>query len=206
MDLTKFLLIDASLMLGGFALLWIFQANKAKAFILDEFKGIEAANKPAINLPDQNKLLELERIARKDGSGITSDSLIGGWNFISVWKQKKDKEDLIASALLRFFSASLEIKQGELNEFSITNSIQFGLLSILFIGSGNLKGKQPLLPFFFECIQLKAGSTVLFARSLEIPGENNRPFFALISMGKDGKWLSARGRGGGLALWVRDQA
>ena len=34
--------------------------------------------------------------------------------------------------------------------------------------------------------------------------ERNMPFFALIAMEERGQWLSARGRGGGLALWLRD--
>ena len=76
------------------------------------------------------------------------------------------------------------------------------MLSIRFIGGGNLNGKQPLLLFFFECIELKAGSSVVFSRSLKIPDEKDRPFFALISMEKNSKWLSGRGRGGGLALWI----
>ena len=66
-----------------------------------------------------------------------------------------------------------------------------------------MKGKQPLLAFYFNCIEFKAASNVLFSRSLEIPDENDRPFFALISMEENGYWLSARGRGGGLALWVK---
>jgi len=162
------------------------------------------ANQTSINLPVQQKLLELENIARKDGSGITSESLIGLWKFMSVWKQGTDKEDLSSSSLLRLFSASLEIAKDGSNQFAITNSIQFGLLSIRFIGTGHLKGKQPLLPFFFECIELKAGSRVVFSRSLKRPDEKNRPFFALISMEENGKWLAARGRGGGLALWIND--
>ena len=155
-------------------------------------------------LPAQKKLLELENIARKDGSVINPDSLIGIWKFISVWKEAKDKEDWISSSLLRIFSANLEIIKDELNHFAITNSIQFGLLSIRFTGAGNLKGKQPLLFFFFEYIELKAGSSVVCRRPLTIPDEKDRPFFALISLEKNGFWLSARGRGGGLALWIND--
>ena len=30
-------------------------------------------------------------------------------------------------------------------------------------------------------------------------------FFALIAVDPNGKWLSARGKGGGLALWVKDK-
>ena len=57
------------------------------------------------------------------------------------------------------------------------------------------------MPFFFESIELKLGTRILLRRSLDIPDENNRPFFALIAMEETSKWLSARGRGGGLAVW-----
>ncbi len=202
MNLTKFLLIDASLILLGVALLLLLKPSKAKAFLLEDFKGNEVANQTFRNLPVQQKLLELEKIAQKDGSGITPDSLIGLWKFTSVWKKGTEKEDLIASSLLRLFSASLEIEKDQSNQLAITNSIQFGLLSIRFTGTGKLKGKQPLLPFFFECIELKAGSVKVLSRSLKIPDEKDWPFFALISMEKNSTWLSARGRGGGLALWI----
>ena len=36
---------------------------------------------------------------------------------------------------------------------------------------------------------------------MSMPEENDKPFFALIAIGHNGEWLSARGRGGGLALW-----
>tara|TARA_B100000700_G_C15031930_1_gene851025 strand:- start:1660 stop:2214 length:555 start_codon:yes stop_codon:yes gene_type:complete len=183
----------------------IYQGNQKKNSLVKNSYSSELVNQTPIELPTQQKLLELEKIAQKEGSGIDSDSLIGLWKFISVWKQGVESEDVISSSLLRVFSASLKIKEDDSNLFAITNSIQFGILSIQFTGAGNLKGKQPLLPFFFESIELKAGSNVLFNKSLEIVEEKKRPFFALISIEKNGKWLSARGRGGGLALWVKDK-
>ena len=124
-------------------------------------------------------------------------------DFFPVWKQTNDNEDLISSSLLRLFVASLEIKKDESNQFFIINSIQFGLLLIRFSGYGELQGKQLLLPFYFDSIELKVGSSILFSKSLEKPEEGKMPFFALISIEENGKWLAARGRGGGLALWVK---
>ena len=204
MNLTKFLLLDCGIIILGIPLLLLFHGNKTKASLLEKVYGANNLNATYNSLPSQQKLLELEKAARKDGIIIKSPSLVGLWKFLYVWKQGSNKEDLISSSLLRVFSASLEIKEAESNQFAITNSIQFGLLSIQFSGAGNLIGKQPLLAFFFDCIELKAGTNILLSRSLEIPEEKNRPFFGLISIEKDSKWLSARGRGGGLALWVKD--
>ena len=162
-----------------------------------------------INLPSLDKLKELEKSARVDGSGIEFDSLIGLWKFNSVWKQGSDKEDSISSTLLQVLSASLELRKDTQNpeeeKFSIVNAIQFGLLTLRFSGYANLERKQPLLPFTFDCIQIKLASLTILKRSLPKPDQKKRPFFALIAIDSNGKWLSARGKGGGLALWTQDR-
>mgnify|MGYP001272071154 CR=1 FL=1 len=162
-----------------------------------------------INLPSLEKLIELEKKARVEGSGIDYDSLLGLWKFNSVWEQGSDKENSISSTLLQVLSASLELKKETQNPekelFTITNSIQFGLLSLRFSGIAKLERKQPLLPFSFDCIQIKLASLLILKKSLPTPEQNKRPFFALIAIDSNGKWLSARGKGGGLALWKRDE-
>ena len=160
------------------------------------------------SLPSLDKLIELEKKARVHGSGIEYDSLVGLWKFDSVWKQGSDKEDSISSTLLQVFSARLELtKDKQSNEkelFTIANSIRFGLVSLRFCGKANLERKQPLLPFSFDCLQLKLGSLIIFKKSLPTPDKDKRPFFALIAIASNGEWLSARGKGGGLALWKRN--
>ncbi len=206
----KFLLIDAAVALVGFSLLLAFQTVKHQHSLLGKTNNKDILDQAQIGLPALEELLDLEILARKEGSGIQFDSLIGLWRFVSVWKQGTDQEDSISSALLRLFSASLELSKDEtsdeLNRFNIINSIQFGSLLIRFTGSGKLKQPQPLLPFFFKCIELKLGNIVLFSRTLDTPEEKNMPFFALIAIEESGGWLSARGRGGGLALWMKDSS
>ena len=204
MNITKLLIIDVALVAVGMPLLFIFQNKSFKQLLSGSPSAENSQSYPSGNLPDQERLISLEKIAQKNGSGINFESLIGSWRFHSVWKQKEDKEDLISSSLLRFFSAKLELNKNGSDKFAITNSIKFGLLIIQFSGIGTLRGNQPLLPFFFDSIELKANSTILISRSLEAPEEKKRPFFALISMGENGRWLSARGRGGGLALWLKE--
>ena len=125
-----------------------------------------------------------------------------------MWKKGTDKEDSVFSSLLRVFSANLELKKSlsidqQLN-FSITASIQFGIVSIEFSGNGYLKGHQPCLPFFLNHIELKSGTSILLSKSLKEPLEKEKSFFALIASGEDGRWLSARGQGGALILWLKD--
>jgi len=161
-----------------------------------------------MDLPSLDKLKELEKSARVDGSGIEFDSLLGLWKFNSVWKQGSDTEDSISSTLLQVLSASLELSKGTQNQeekYTIANAIKFGLLTLRFSGYAILERKQPLLPFSFDCIQIKLASLTILKRSLPAPDQKKRPFFALIAIDPNGKWLSARGKGGGLALWVKDK-
>ena len=158
-------------------------------------------------LPSLKKLIELEKTAKVEGSRIDFDPLLGLWKFHSVWKQGSDKEDYISSTLLKVFSAKLELKRNtqnpEKNIITIANSIQFGLLSLRFSGMANLERKQPLLVFSFDFIQINLASLIILKRSIPKPEKEKRPFFALIAIDSNGKWLSARGKGGGLALWER---
>ena len=162
-----------------------------------------------MDLPSLDQLIKLEKSARVEGSGIEFDSLLGLWKFNSVWKQGSDAKDSISSTLLQVLSASLELKKDtqnlEAEKFIISNVIKFGLLTLKFSGYANLERKQPLLPFSFNCIEIKLGSLIILKRSLPLTDQNKRPFFALIAIDSNGDWLSARGKGGGLALWVREK-
>ena len=196
MTLSKILLIDTFLILLLIPLILIINGSKNKE-IDEKYK----------NLPNFKELIESEKLAQKEGSGIGFDSMIGVWNFISVWKKDSNIKDNLASSLLRFFSAKLEIKEShksdESQKYEISNSIEFGLLTMRFLGSGKLKGRQPLLLFFFERIELTLASNILLSREFTKPIEKKRPFFALIEINEERGWLSARGRGGGLALWLK---
>ena len=159
-------------------------------------------------LPSLDKLKEFEKSARLEGSGIEFDSIIGIWKFISIWKKDIDEEDPIFSSLLRVFSAKIEFKKDLLTknstELSVIASIQFGLFSIGFSGTGYLKGKQPLLPFCLNLIELKAGSNILLRRSLKEPEDKEKSFFAMIALEENDELLSARGQGGEVVIWLKD--
>ncbi len=88
-------------------------------------------------------------------------------------------------------------------KFSVITSIRFGLLTIEFSGSGYLRGKQPLLAFFISLIELKLRSKILLRRSLIGPKAKEELFFSLIALENNGDWLSARGQGGALVLWLK---
>ena len=203
MPFSKILIIDFSLVLLGIYLFFLLKKGNYNVPFFENLNKEKNTPDSFEKKPTLAELLEFEKSSRKVGSGILFESLIGSWEFRSVWKIKSDNEDQISSSLLRLFNATLKIQKNSNTKFDLINSIKFGFLALSFIGSGELKGKQPLLPFYFEIIELKLNNKILLSRVLKIPEEKNRPFFALIAMGEKGKWLSARGRGGGLALWDR---
>tara|TARA_B100000700_G_C14935928_1_gene804282 strand:- start:50 stop:676 length:627 start_codon:yes stop_codon:yes gene_type:complete len=208
MDLTSFLIIDFALALIAIPLILFSQVESTKSYIWEELTDNKFLNQSYRSIPSLNNLLELEKKAQADGSGIKFESLIGMWKFAFVWKKITDRKDSFFSFLLRLFSASLELKKNQKSEtieaYSFINSIKFGALKIQFIGCGELKGDQPLLMFNFDRIELSLGSNILLSRVITIADNKNRPFFMLIAIGEKRKWLSARGRGGGLALWIKD--
>ena len=163
--------------------------------------------KPVPNdLPEIKEIKQLEKISQKEGSGIVYEELLGIWMFQYVWKKGADEIDNISSTILQVLSARLELNkkdsQNNLN-FEIKNSISFGLLNIIFTGSASLKGLRPLLPFYFENFKVNIGNFSIINKSIKKPKEREMPFFSLIGISKADKWMCARGRGGGLAIWIR---
>ena len=208
MNISKLLLIDAAVAIAGSSLLFLLKGRKKNSSLFRSSNKEALLEKTSINLPEKEELLALEKLARSEGSGIEFDSLVGDWNFVSVWKKDTDNEDSVFSSLLRLFSAKLQLKKDVSPQnpigFVISASIQFGLFSIKFSGSGYLKGKQPILPFFFNLIEFKSGSSVLLRNSIKEPVEKEKSFFAMIASDELEGWLSAKSQGGSLILWLKD--
>ena len=158
------------------------------------------------NIPDLEELKNLEKISQKQGSGIVYEELLGVWTFQYVWKKGSDEIDNISSSILQVLTAKLELaKENPENStnFKIKNSINFGILQITFYGSALLKGTRPLLPFYFEKFDVKIGNFSLIKKVLKKPDEKKMPFFSLIGICKKNNWMCARGKGGGLAIWIK---
>ena len=158
------------------------------------------------NLPDLKEIEKLEKFSQQQGSGIIYEDLLGVWKFHYVWKKNSDGIDNISSSILQVLSASLELERKYPENppnFEIKNSVNFGLLKIIFSGSAVLKGTRPLLPFYFKKINVKIGSFSIIEKVLEKTEEKKRPFFSLIGISKENNWMCARGKGGGIAIWVK---
>jgi hypothetical protein len=152
--------------------------------------------------PTGDRLLELERSSRQQGSGIDGTSLCATWWLDQLWGRRQARSMARAAALIRALQACLEIRM-EAERLVLRNSVTVGALSLCFFGHGQLQGRRPLLQFSFDRLQVRWGERILLERSLPQPETRKLPFFALIALERQGEggWLAARGRGGGLALW-----
>ena len=158
------------------------------------------------DFPGIKELKLLEKNSQKNGSGIVYEELLGIWKFQYVWGKESDEIKNIPSSILQVLSAKLELKkknkEDQLN-FEIKNSINLGLLNIIFIGSAELKGHRPLLTFYFEELKISISNFAIFNKEFKKPEDKKMPFFSLIAISNKDKWMCARGRGGGLAIWVK---
>lgn len=159
-------------------------------------------------LPDASNLRLLELASRHHGSGLTSPELFGEWRVERIWPKGSLQPSPIAGGALRALTASLRMAPSAEGDLSLTNSIALGPLKLWFSGPGHLKPRRPLLIFHFLQLRLSLAGVTLLTLALPKPTVGREPFFALIARGEDSSglhWLAARGRGGGLALWVREE-
>ena len=163
---------------------------------------------PSDSLPSGEDLLALERQCRRSGSGsgITMASLIGTWRLRATWSRDGTPAPAASAALLRGLGACLILSGEEAaadGALRIANQVNLGSLRLRFDGEAELTGRRPLLMFSFRSVRLSLGTLTLFERGLPQPDARRMPFFALIGLDRKQGRLSARGRGGGLALWMR---
>jgi len=169
-------------------------------------------------LPSGDALQALEQVARREGSGLECKDLAGHWWLERVWSRGQRQPSPLAGVALRALGASLRIEAepdsqpdagpdtGQKNPpgLKLTNAVRIGPLELRFQGPGWLEGRRPLLRFRFDRLEIHAGQRLLLQRSLPAPDPRRGAFFALIASGAEGRWLAARGRSGGLAVWRRD--
>jgi hypothetical protein len=170
-----------------------------------------------------------EITARKEKLTIPFESLLGEWRLCFATGANKDRQrggiklgsgyylPQFVRASISFAhnptaSTSFQDRRGERG--IVTNQLLVGGIQLKFTGPCHYPGKKNLLIFDFTQIELhvfgktiyqgkirsgKDGSPTLDRRAIA-----KLPFFAFFWAGDNG--IAARGRGGGLALWVGDNS
>ena len=168
-----------------------------------------------------NALLQAEKVAKQQRLTYPLESLLGDWRLCFTAQSKAHlRGDMalgkgfyipqIARAQISFGSGA-PIAGENPGKAEIGNQIQFGSLLFKLTGPAQYLGKKNLLAFDFTHMKL-----MLFGRAVYSGGFRGGkatatnfygqpiaklPFFAFFLVTDD--FIAARGRGGGLALWVK---
>lgn len=166
-----------------------------------------------------NALQEAEIFARREKLIIPFESLIGEWRLCFATGASKDKRRggiKLGSGYYfpKFTPASITFTRDlESATGTATNRLIVAAVQFQFTGPCRYPGKKNLLAFDFTQIQVKILGVTIYQgkiRSGKRGGQDfeklpiaKLPFFAFFWAGENG--IAARGRGGGFALWVRDE-
>ncbi|MDB9529183.1 hypothetical protein PN498_24540 [Oscillatoria sp. CS-180] len=190
------------------------------AAILD--KAVQGFTRSGVQRPNGRTLtaalLEQERSTKQAKQAISLESLLGTWRLcFSAGKQAKFQSgEPIGSGFYvpKLAIARISFSSDDSNDapLTIANQLNVGPLHIRFTGPARYLGKKNLLMFDFThlrvtCFGLTAyQGTVNRQKRADKPFEETTiaqlPFFAFFAVAND--YIAARGRGGGLALWVKE--
>lgn len=166
-------------------------------------------------------LLTAEKETRQHRLSYPPELLFGKWRLcFTAPRQAHFKEDKaigkgfyipqIAPAQISFAPApGIESNP---DQMTIGNQVQAGPLVLRFTGPARYAAKKNLLAFDFTQIQLSAFGRTLYqgsfrsgkaqTKNFEQQSIAKLPFFAFFML--TDSFIAARGRGGGLALWVKE--
>ncbi len=178
-------------------------------------EGVQAMAQTPPLVPDSRQIVQelrqLEQQARSQGFAPTPTHLTGRWRLTHVGS---DRQRLLKGRLWRWPAAWLTLALNPEGLGTIRNQVQVGHLTLAFQGPCRLLRGKRLLAFDFRQVQLLWGDRPLLTRPLRGGGISPEafaalsiqklPFFAWIAA--EPTWIAARGRGGGLALWRRNDA
>ena len=162
-------------------------------------------------------LLQAEKAAKQQKLVYPLESLFGQWRLcFTAPKNAHFKSGValgkglyipqIAPAQISFCSSQ------NLGEARITNSLQFGSLQLKLTGPTRYLDKKNLLMFDFTQVEILLFNRAIYSgwfRGGKLKNADfykrsvaKAPFFAFFRVTED--FIAARGRGGGLALWVKE--
>lgn len=159
-----------------------------------------------------------ETAARREKLTISFTSLLGEWRLCFATGASRPKRSKVVLGkgyyFPKFTPATITFTRDDDTSITgtVSNQLRVGTVQFKFTGPCRYSGKKNLLAFDFTEIQIKIlGATIYQGkiRSGKRAGLDfstlsiaDLPFFAFFWASETG--IAARGRGGGLALWVRD--
>jgi hypothetical protein len=168
-------------------------------------------------------LLQAEKAAKEQRRVYPLTSLLGKWQLCFATGTKKARKrggiilgkgfyvPQLTPAQISFSSSASDATAGA-GKAEIGNQVRLGSLRLQLTGPARYLGKKNLLAFNFIRWQVSLFDRILYqgqmrggeAQAVEFYQESiaKQPFFAFFSVTED--LIAARGRGGGLALWIRE--
>ncbi|MEH1868156.1 MAG: hypothetical protein V7K69_24605 [Nostoc sp.] len=167
-----------------------------------------------------NALLQSEKSAKQERLTYPFESLLGKWQLCFATGTKKAREHggivlgkgLYVPKFIKIhvsFDATLE---HDSDRGEICNQVELGPVLLKLTGPVQYIGKKNLLAFDFNQMLISLFGRVVYNRPIrsgKVQTEDfynqpiaQLPFFAFFLVTKD--FIAARGRGGGLAFWIRE--
>jgi hypothetical protein len=168
-------------------------------------------------------LLEAEKVTKQQRLTFPPEQLVGDWRlwFVTGTRKLRQRGGIrlgqgfylppLGAAQISFQST---ITEDGREQIMIGNQVQLGQLRLTLTGPARYLGKKNLMAFDFTQIQVSLGSWTMYqgsmrggkaqAESFDQQSIAKLPFFAFF--GVTDRYIAARGRGGGLALWVKANA
>ncbi|PSB29282.1 hypothetical protein [Stenomitos frigidus] len=166
-------------------------------------------------------LLQAEKTTKRAHQSYPFESLLGNWQLCFATGTRKVRRGgivlgngfYVPKLAVAQISFQAESDAVALGHGAIGNQVEMGPVRLRFTGPAHYLGKKTLLAFDFTYVQLSVlGKT---AYNGPVPGRRvqaedfysqsivDLPFFAFFLVTPN--FIAARGRGGGLALWVKTQ-
>ncbi|MBD2067187.1 hypothetical protein H6F93_06535 [Leptolyngbya sp. FACHB-671] len=162
-------------------------------------------------------LLQAEKAAKRQRSVYPLESLLGQWRlcFTTGTRKLRRNSGIVLGKgfyLPTFSPAQIKFEQAAIaSPLAASNQIQLGSFKLRFTGPAKYLGKKNLLAFDFTQVQFELGERSLFTAdfrggkakkaAFEQIAIAKLPFFAFFLVTEE--FIAARGRGGGLALWIQ---
>lgn len=174
-------------------------------------------SRPAPELVVQ-ALLEAEKAAKKQRTLYSFDQLFGQWRlcFATGTRKAQNRAGIVLGKgfyVPKIAPAHIGFAPGASDDRGeITNQVQAGFFTLKLTGLTQYSGKKNLLAFDFTQMQIRVFDRTLYSGGIR-GGQKKEaafyeksistlPFFAFFLVTDD--FIAARGRGGGLALWIKE--
>jgi hypothetical protein len=167
-----------------------------------------------------NALLQAEKTAKQQRLTYSFESLLGKWRLCFATGTKKVRKrggivlgkGLYVPKLAAIYISFSATSEQNLGTGEIANQVQLGSVLLKLTGPIHYLGKKNLLAFDFNQMVISLFGRTVYnnrIRSGKVQSEDfynqpitKLPFFAFFLVTED--FIAARGRGGGLALWIRE--